>query len=104
MKRKFLMLGVAMMAGLPPAVFAKTSQKESTERLYASWDSTYLPHYGSEGVARPLMEHLNVTPTANADPNKWQLEFGLPRADLMGGEDLAMGRGARAGVSLKLGF
>jgi hypothetical protein len=106
MKRKLLMMSFAMMAGLPHAVFAKGGEKGFAAQSYASWNGAYMPHYGSEGAKYPLMDHLTASPSASqdADANKWRLEFGLPRADLMGVQDPSMGKGAGAGVSLKLDF
>lgn len=105
MKRKMLMLGFAMMAGLPHAVCAKGG-KESQVQSYSSWNGAYMPHYGAEGAAHPLMDHLSVLPASSQDaaPNKWRLEFAVPRADLQGAADPLMGRDTRVGVSFKLDF
>lgn len=106
MKRKLVLMGFAMMAGLPHAVLAKSGMKESYAQTYASWNGDYMPHYGSEGASFPLMDHLNAAPARGQDAelNKWRLDFGLPRENLIGAQESAMGKGARAGVSLKLDF
>lgn len=106
MKRKILAMSIAMMTGLPHASFAKSGDNDVRGLSYPSWDGDFVPHYGSEGAAHPLMDHLQAADYKNqeADPNRWRMNFSLPRADLMGGEDPAQGKGARAGVSLKLDF
>ncbi len=106
MKRKLFMVGFAMMAGLPYAVCAKGGGKENLAQSYSSWNGSYMPHYGSEGAAYPLMDHLYVAPAAYRDaaPNKWRLGFIVPRAEMMGATDPLMGGDTRVGVSMKLEF
>lgn len=106
MKRKFMVLSLAMMSGLPQAVLARGGEKGGLAQSYSSWNGLYMPHYGSEGAAHPLMDHLSALPGVGqgAGPNRWRLEFSLPRADLKGQDDPSMGRGLRAGLSLKLDF
>jgi hypothetical protein len=106
MKRKMLMMGFAMVAGLPHAVCAKGGGKENLAQSYSSWNGAYMPHYGAQGAALPLMDHLSVSPASDqgATQNKWRLDFGVPRADMLGAPDPLMGRDARVGVNLKLDF
>jgi hypothetical protein len=106
MKRKLMMMSFAMMSGLPQAVCAGSSEKGGLSISYASWNGDYMPHYGSEGAAHPLMEHLTATIANGQDagPNKWRLEFAMPRVDMMGAQDQLPTKGGAAGVSLKLNF
>ena len=106
MKRKIFMMGFAMMAGLPHAVCAKGGGKENLAQSYSSWNGSYMPHYGSEGAARPLMDHLSVSSVSyrDDDRNKWRLAFSMPRAEVAGASDSPVERGTRMGVSLKLDF
>lgn len=106
MKRKLFLMSFVMMAGLPTAVFAKSGENGDLAEPEATWEGDYTPHYGREGAEHPLMDHLNAPPSARAEAGleKWRMNFGLPRADLMGVQDPARGKGAGAGVSLKLDF
>lgn len=105
MKRKMFMMGFAMMAGLPHAVCAKGGGKESLAQSYSSWNGSYMPHYGAEGVAHPLLDHLSVSPASqDAAPNTWRLGFGMPRVEAAWAPDPLMGRDTRMGVSMKLEF
>ena len=106
MKRKLLIMSFAMMSGLPAAVCARGGGNESLAQSYTSWNGAYMPHYGSEGAAHPLMDHLTASPSGIQDAglNKWQLVFGLPSPNLMGVQGPSTGKGAQAGISLKLDF
>jgi len=103
MKRKFMMLGFAMLTGLPHAVCAKGFGKEGNALSYATWDTPYSPHYGKEGAAHPLMDHLSASVARNADSN-WKMEFAPPRASLSDADSPLQGRDKRFGVSFKLEF
>ena len=105
LKRKLLLLSFAMMCGLPHLVLAKSGDRGHLPQSYPAWDGVYTPHYGSEGVAHPLMDHLRASlADQNAEPNKWRLEFALPRATRVGASDLPTDRGTRMGLSMKLAF
>ena len=106
MKRKMMMMGLAMVTGLPSAVCAG-SGNEVSSRAGASWSTSYMPHYGSEGVARPLMDHVSVASVsgegASNASNEWRLEFAPPTAVSTGYDPLSA-EDKRVGFSLKLGF
>jgi hypothetical protein len=105
LKRKLLLLSFTMMSGLPHLVLAKSGEGGHLPQSYTSWEGVYMPHYGSEGVAHPLMDHLSASLAGqNAVPNKWRLEFALPRATRVGASDLPIDRGTRMGLSMKLAF
>lgn len=104
MKRKVMMMGLAMVTGLPPAVCAK-SGSEGSAQAYSSWNTSYMPHYGVEGAAKPLMDHVSV---AGALPgqgisNTWRLEFAPPTA-VSSEDDPLTAKDKRVGFSLKLDF
>ena len=104
MKRKIMMVGLAMAAGLPHAVSASNA-REGLEQGYSSWNSAYMPHCGAAGLARPLMDHVSVADarvTRNAG-DAWQLEFAPPVAVFSADDPLAAGD-KRLGFNLKLGF
>jgi hypothetical protein len=64
MKRKFLLMSMAVMAGLPGWGFGKGMPKQSVADVlgdYEAWGGEYTPHYGKEGRAHPLMDHLDAT-------------------------------------------
>ena len=97
-------MGLAMATGLPHAVCADSGSQGSTQ-AYSSWNASYMPHYGVEGAARPLMDHVSV---ASALPgqgigNAWRLEFSPPTAAYSADDPLAA-RDKRVGFSLKLDF
>jgi len=102
MKRKVMMMGLAMVTGLPHAVFARN---EDSAQTYSSWNTSYMPHYGAEGAAKPLMDHV---PVAGALPgqgisNTWRLEFTPPTA-VSSEDDPLTANDKRVGFSLKLDF
>lgn len=104
MKRKVMMMGLAMVTGLPQAVCAKSGQGDSAQ-AYTSWGTSYMPHYGVEGAAKPLMDHVSV---AGALPgpstsNTWRLEF-APLPAVSRGDDPLTAQDKRVGFSLKLDF
>lgn len=104
MKRKVMMMSLAMVAGLPPAVCAKSGH-EGSAQTYSSWNTSYMPHYGVEGAAKPLMDHVSV---AGALPgqdisNTWRLEFAPPMT-VSGADDPLTAKDKRVGFSLKLDF
>jgi len=106
MKRKILMMGFAMIAGLPQAVSAKGWGEEGQAQSYSTWNTPYVPHYGAEGAARPLMDHLAVPAgiSRNVSSNNWKLGFTPPRAEATGTENPSVGTDKRLGVSLGLAF
>jgi hypothetical protein len=104
MKRKVMMMGLAMITGLPHAVCAKGSNENSAP-AYASWNAAYMPHYGDEGVAKPLMDHVSVASglPGQGISNTWRLEFTPPAAVFKADDPLAA-KDKRVGFSLKLDF
>jgi hypothetical protein len=103
MKRKFMMLGFAMLTGLPHAVCAKGFGKEEKAQSYASWNTPFSPHYGAEGAERPLMDHLSATVARNASSN-WKMELSPPRVEAAERDSPMQERDKRFGVSFKLEF
>src|SRR5512139_677736 len=104
MKRKVMMMGLAVATGLPHAVYANSGDEGLTQ-AYSSWNTSYMPHYGVEGVAKPLMDHVSV---AGALPgqgirNTWRLDFTPPTA-VSGADAPLMANDRRVGFSLKLDF
>jgi hypothetical protein len=64
MKRKFLLMSMAVLAGLPGWGFAKGMPKQTAADVvgdYEAWGGEYTPHYGKEGREHPLMDHLDAT-------------------------------------------
>jgi hypothetical protein len=104
MKRKIMMMGLAMITGLPHAVCAKSGNGGGAQ-AYSSWITSYMPHYGDEGAAKPLMDHVSVPGTLAAQgiSNTWRLEFTPPAAVFRADDPLAS-RDKRVGFSLKLDF
>jgi len=98
MKRKVMMMGLAMVTGLPPAVCAK-SGSEGWAQAYSSWNTSYMPHYGVEGAAKPLMDHVSVAGALNT----WRLELAPPTA-VSSEDDPLTAKDKRVGFSLKLDF
>ena len=106
MKRKILMMGFAMIAGLPQAVCVKAWGREDQAQSYSSWNTPYVPHYSAEGATRPLMDHLGVPArySRNASNSDWKLGFTPPRAEATGTAYPPVGRDKKLGVSLGLAF
>jgi len=101
MKRKVMMMSLAMITGLPNAVYAKSDKGDSAQ-AYSSWNTAYMPHYGEEGAAKPLMDHVSVAPGQGIS-NTWRLEFTPPAAVFRADDPLAA-KDKRVGFSLKLDF
>jgi hypothetical protein len=104
MKRKVMMMGLAMVTGLPNGVYAK-SGNEGSAQSYSSWNTSYMPHYGIEGAAKPLMDHVSVAslPGGKGISNTWRLEF-VPPPAVSSADDPLTAKGKRVGFSLKLDF
>ena len=103
MKRKVMIVGLAMATGLPHAVCAN-SGNEGLTQTYSSWNTSYMPHYGAEGVAKPLMDHVSVTSLPEQDiSNTWRLEF-VPPMPVFSADDPLGAKDKRLGFSLKLDF
>jgi len=104
MKRKIMMVGLAMVTGLPHAVCAKGGKEGSTQ-AYSSWNTSYMPHYGVDGAARPLMDHVSVAgvPLGQGTSNKWQLEL-APLLAVSRADDPLMAKDKQLGFNLKLDF
>ncbi len=103
MKRKFMMLGFAMLTGFPHAVCAKGFGKEEKVQSYASWNTPFSPHYGSEGSAHPLMDHLSASVARNTS-NNWRMELTPPQIDQADSDNPLQRRDTRFGFSFKLSF
>ena len=106
MKRKVMMMGLAMATGLPHAVCANSGNEDRLQ-AYPSWSTSYTPHYGVEGAARPLMDHVSVASVSalagQGISNTWRLEF-TPPPVVSNAYDPLTAKDVRAGFSLKLDF
>jgi len=104
MKRKVMMMSLAMVTGLPSAVCAK-SGNEGSAQTYSSWNTSYMPHYGVEGAAKPLMDHVSVDGALpeQSISNTWRLKF-APPTTVSGADDPLTAKDKRVGFSLKLDF
>ena len=103
MKHKMIMMGLAMMTGLPSTIYA-TSGSAVLSQVFASRSTSYTPHYGAEGAVRPLMDHVSApSVSGHGANNAWRLEFVPPTAVSTGDDPLAA-KDKRVGFSLKLGF
>lgn len=105
MKRKLAMMSLAVIAGVPQFVYAKGVGRDGLAHAYRSWNSPYMPHYGSAGIAHPLLDHVSVsTVRASSDAHDaWRLEFAPPPAVAQSDDRLSAGE-VRMGLSLKLDF
>lgn len=104
MKRKVMMMGLVMVTGLPHAVCAKGGKEDPTQ-AYASWNTSYMPHYGAEGAAHPLMDHVSVAGTVpgRRASDTWRLEF-APPVVASSTDDPPTAKDKRLGFSLKLDY
>lgn len=105
MKRRILMVGLAMMAGTPHVICAKGFGKENPADTYASWNAPRAPQFGSEGAIRPMMDRLAmsaVAPVRGAD-DAWRLDF-TPPASVSAADDPLAAKDKRFGLSLKRSF
>jgi hypothetical protein len=105
MKRKIMMMGLAMVTGLPQAVCAR-NDKENSALAYASWNAAYRPHYGVAGAAQaqPLMDHASVSGAPGQGiVNTWRLELAPPVA-VSRADDPLSANDKRVGFSLNLDF
>jgi hypothetical protein len=104
MKRKVMMMSLAMVTGLPHAVCAKSGQEDSAQ-THSFWNTSYMPHYGVEGASKPLMDHVSVGGALPGQDlsNTWRLEF-APPTTVSGADDPLTAKDRRVGFSLKLDF
>lgn len=104
MKRKVVMVSLAMLTGLPHAAYAKSGIEGGLAQTYSSWNTSYMPHYGVEGAAKPLMDHVSVGGAPGQDiSNTWRLEF-APPTTVSGADAPLAAKDKRVGFSLKLDF
>ncbi|MDP2028055.1 MAG: hypothetical protein Q8K12_00240 [Thiobacillus sp.] len=105
MKRRVMMMGLAMVTGLPQAVCAE-DDKENSAQAYASWNTAYRPHYGVAATAHPLMDHVSVSgaPPGQSMSNTWQLELASPPAVISSADNPMSANDRRVGFRLKVGF
>ena len=105
MKRKVLVMGLAMVTGLPQAVCAR-SGGEASVAPGRFWNAAYMPHYGTEGATRPLMDHISVGSALpkRGEGNAWRLELTPPAAVSTADDRPLMANDRRLGFTLKLDF
>lgn len=105
MKHKVVMLGLAMVIGVPYGVCAKGLGKEGAATSYSSWNAPYIPHYGAEGLVHPLMDHLSVPSVLprRSTSNEWRLDFASLPAEARV-DDPLIAKDKRVGVTFKLEF
>ncbi|MFO7541315.1 MAG: hypothetical protein R6W97_00705 [Thiobacillus sp.] len=103
MKRKVAMLGLAMLTGLPQVVCAKGQAKSIPASAFSSWNAPYMPHFGSQGAAQPLMDHLAAPATLRRGGNTWQMDF-APPPPVSAADDPLSANDKRMGVRFKLDF
>ena len=106
MKRKVMMMGLAMVTGLPHAVCAGSGHAD-TSQAYSFWNASYMPHYGAEGAKKPLMDHVSAAgagaPAGQGISNAWRLAF-TPLPAVSNADDPRTASDIRAGFSLKRDF
>lgn len=103
MKQKLFMVGLAMLASFPSMAASKGSGGQ--EQSYAPGVTPYVPHYGSQGFAHPLMDHLSapVAPERVTAQKGWKLNLAPPQAEAE--KDVPpMVRDLRMGISMRLQF
>lgn len=105
MKRRVAMMGLVAVAGASHAVHAKGWDMESPTQSYSSWNAPYMPHYGTEAAARPLMDHLSVPAVLiqHRARDEWRMKLAPPAAVSEADDPLTTGH-KRVGVSFKLDF
>jgi hypothetical protein len=105
MKGKVMMMSLAVMAGVPQGVWAKGFGKESAIETYSAWDAAYMPHYGKEAVAHPLLDHLSapVVLPGRDSSNEWRLKF-VPPPAVSSSDDPLTANDKRVGISFSLNF
>lgn len=104
MKRKVVMMGLAMIAGVPHAGHAKGVAKDNPAQSYSSWNTPYAPHFGEEGKLHPLLDHFSVPGVLpRRDRDAWRLEFAPPKA-VSAADDPLSAKDKRMGITLKLDF
>lgn len=105
MKRKVMMMGLAMMAGVPHGVWGKGLGKENPVEAYSTWNTAYMPHYGKESVAYPLLDHLSapVAVPGRDSSNEWRLKF-VPPPAVSDSDDPLTANDKRVGISFSLNF
>ncbi len=105
MKRKVMMMSLAVIAGVPHGVWGKGLGKEGTVEAYSAGNTVYMPHYGSEGVAHPLLDHLSapVVLPGRDSSNEWRLKF-VPPPAVSHSDDPLTANDKRVGISFSLNF
>lgn len=104
MKRKVMRVGLAMLTGLPCAVWAKGLAKEEGVQAYRGWNGPYAPHYGNEAALQPLMSHLAAPVAEGLNSRPWRLQWSPPAVPVLERDSPMFGRDSRLGLSLKLNF
>jgi len=103
MKRKVMMMGLAVVSGLPNAAYAESGNEVSAQAS-PSRNTQYVPHYSAEWVSVPLMDPVSVASLSGQRArNTWRLEFAPPAAVSTADDPLAA-EDKRAGFSLNLDF
>jgi hypothetical protein len=105
MKRRILMVGLAMMAGTPHAICAKGFGKENPADAYAFWNVPRAPQFGGEGAIRPVMDRLAMSAVASVrgPGDAWRVDF-TPPASVSAADDPLAAKDRRFGLSLKRSF
>jgi hypothetical protein len=105
MKRKMIMMGFAMVAGLPQSLYANSWDKADQTQSYSSWNTPYVPHYNAEAEAHPLMDHLALPAGfSRHSSSSWKLELTPPRAEAAAPAYPLMDRDKRIGFGMRLAF
>jgi hypothetical protein len=106
MNQKIAVMGLAMMTFSSQVMCAKAMSQEGFEGAYASWGSSYVPHYGADGWLHPMMDHLSV-PEGLPQRNKsdaWRLELAPPATASDSSDNPLMAKDKRVGVTFKHDF
>jgi hypothetical protein len=106
MRNKIMMVGFALLTGLPFAVVAKGFDEGGKVRSNSFWNSPFMPHFGIEGAEHPLMEHLSapVFVDSRSSANVWRLGVVSNPAETAELDNPLIAKVKPIGLSLKLKF
>jgi hypothetical protein len=104
MKRKAVMLGLAMITGLPHVADAKEIGEDSASSAFSATPGSYMLRYGGGASPRDHLSVPEILPQRYVG-NEWQMKFMAPPAAYQSqSDDPLMANDKRVGVTFKLNF
>lgn len=106
MKSRIMRVGFVLLSGLPLAVCAKDFSEKEKTHAFSFGSGSYMPHFGNERAASPLMDHLSAPVSLAGMPRANVLQFGVAssRSEATDADNPLNAREKPVGLTLKLQF